>query len=69
MSDFIKLRNKVRQALKDYGVSKYEDARQAIEGEIDELESEYGSWGFYGLLVGSGFVVGAIVASVICYLA
>jgi len=67
MSDFTKLRNRVRQALKDYGVTKYEDARQAIEGEIDELEAEYGSWGFYGLLIGSGFVVGAIAASVIWY--
>ena len=68
MSDFNKLRNRVRQALKDYGVTKYEDARQAIEGEIDELEAEYGSWGFYGLLIGTGFVIGVIVASVVCYL-
>ena len=66
MSDFTKLRNRVRQALMDYGVTKYEDW-EAIEGEIDELEAEYGSWGFYGLLIGSGFVVGAIAASVIWY--
>ena len=67
MSDFTKLRNRVRQALKDYGVTKYEDARQTIESEIDELEAEYGSWGFYGLLIGSGFIIGVIAASVVCY--